>query len=597
MSEDPSDRSGDYVSLVVRANGREVSVDRLVSIETWSEANRIPRARLVLFEGPEEGENFPLSDSETYLPGVAIEIAAGYGPQSAIIHKGVVVRHSLRIEPGVSPQLIVETADPLIAMTLARHSAVTQNKSDRAVIEALVSASGGTVGKNAASTFAQEAMVQHHASDWDLLLLRAEASGCVVVVEDSVADIVSPTDNSGPVVELQYGESIVSLEATLDATAAVPDGAVRSRAWSYAQQALGEKPAEPLSVTAPGDFGAKKLADVFRPNPVRQQSAALLADAELSAWSSAASMRAKLAAVRGTAQFQGNAKVKPATFVALSGVGRRFDGNAFVTSVRHVIRAGAWQTVIGFGMSSETFSAGAGSIAAAPAGGLVPPARGLHTGIVKKVAQDPSGDHRVLVTLPALDDTDGVWARLGQFYASKGFGAAFYPEIGDEVVLGFMDEDPRSPVIVASLYSSPRAPTYPPNDANDVKSLVTRSKMEVTFDDKKVVFQIKTPKGRLFTFDDEAGTVTVADPFGNKIVMDEQKVDIFSSAALKIASTSEMTIDAGTTMTVTAGSKYALSAPQVEAIAKATLVLSSGGTGELKAAAPLTITGALVKIN
>ena len=39
------------VRLTITVEDRAFSVDRLVSLETWSEANRVPRARLVFFEG------------------------------------------------------------------------------------------------------------------------------------------------------------------------------------------------------------------------------------------------------------------------------------------------------------------------------------------------------------------------------------------------------------------------------------------------------------------------------------------------------------------------------------------------------------------
>ena len=53
--------------------------------------------------------------------------------------------------------------------------------------------------------------------------------------------------------------------------------------------------------------------------------------------------------------------------------------------------------------------------------------------------------------MPLIEGDSGVWARLSGFYASKTFGSVFYPEIGDEVILGFMDQDPANPIILASV--------------------------------------------------------------------------------------------------------------------------------------------------
>lgn len=593
----PSLHTGEPVRIEISSDGRDVDIEALVSVETWSEANRIPRARLVLTDAQRDSKDFPISESETFVPGAKISIAAGYGSERTVIHSGIVIRHSLRLAPGGSPELEIETADPLLKMTLVRSSAVALQKSDKDLIAALVRASGGSMGTNAAAATPAEAIVQYHSSDWDLMLLRAEASGCVVLVEDSGVDIVSPAESASPVLLLEYGDSIVSFDATIDASAPFAGGAVKSGSWSYSKQKFVEGAAGRVEVVTPGNLDAAALAGVFGLSLVRQQSGAYIPDAQLADWSTGRLMRSKLAAVQGTVQFQGSALVGPGKFVTLQGLGARFDGDAFVSAVTHRIRDGRWQTVATLGMGAETFAKQSSDVAAAPASGLAPPIRGLHIGQVKQVAQDPSGDHRVLVTLPLAESTNGIWARLGQFYASKAFGAVFFPEIGDEVVLGFMDEDPANPVILGSLYSSTRAPAYPPNDANDRKAIVTRSKMEITFDDKDVIFEITTPKGRKLKLDDKAGEVKVTDPFGNSILMDQAKVDIVSGKAMNLSSKTDMTIAAGTNLTVSAKSKYDLSALQVSETAKASLSIASSGTGELKVSGPLTISGALVKIN
>ncbi len=215
----------------------------------------------------------------------------------------------------------------------------------------------------------------------------------------------------------------------------------------------------------------------------------------------------------------------------------------------------------------------------------------------RPVAEDPDGDFRVQVTLPLTDPDNAIWARLAQPYASEGFGWSFFPEIGDEVVLGFMNEDPASAVILASVYSSQRAPTHTPEKANDIKALVTRSKMEVNFNDKDVILKISTPGGRYVELDDKAGTVTVTDPNANKLVMKSDTVELISAANMTIKSAANMTIDCGANLTIKAAANCDMSAVQINATASGQLALASNGMGSLKAAAILEVNGALVKIN
>jgi uncharacterized protein involved in type VI secretion and phage assembly len=597
---DPSLQTGTPVKLTLKIDGQAVETDRIVSVETWGEANRIPRARIVLYEGPKDDSDFPLSGETTFLPGAKLVIGAGYGEAAETIHSGVIVRHSLRLLPGVSPQLVIETADKLLAMSLNRNSAVSLEKTDRALISALVSAAGGTVGKNEAAETPHESLVQFHASDWDLMLLRAEAGGCVAIVEGGKVDIIAPGTSGTPVLELDYEQAIVSLEATLDAAAPFQAGAVKSRSWSYATQAVEEKAATASTPTVPGDFGPAKLADVFALATVRQQTGAAVAADLLGSWSSASTLRAKLAAVQGNVQFQGSSAVKPGNLVSLKGVGPRFGGDAFVSSVRHVIGAGGWQTVVGFGMAPESFASRAAALAVPAAGGLVPPVRGLHTGQVKQIATDPTGDFRVLVTLPLVGDENGVWARPSQIYASNKFGALFYPEIGDEVVLGFMDDSPGDPIILGSLYSRTRPPAHPPNEGNDTKAIVSRTLMEVVFHDKddELYLEINTPGKRTLRMSDKKEPeIRIKDDFGNYIVMNKEKVDIHSAGELSLSSVKDMTIKSGGQLKISSDGPCSLSAPKIDQTAASALKIHCDALGELSCGAVLTVKGALVKIN
>src|SRR4051812_26941895 len=87
-----------------------------------------------------------------------------------------------------------------------------------------------------------------------------------------------------------------------------------------------------------------------------------------------------------------------------------------------------------------------------PASGVNPGVSGLIVGTVKQIDQDPQGQNRVLVVAPLIDPQgDGVWARLANAYASNNAGISFMPEVGDDVVLGFLNDDPRLPIVLGSL--------------------------------------------------------------------------------------------------------------------------------------------------
>lgn len=81
-----------------------------------------------------------------------------------------------------------------------------------------------------------------------------------------------------------------------------------------------------------------------------------------------------------------------------------------------------------------------------PAAGLLPGMEGLHTAVVKKLDGDPAEECRIQVELPWLEgDSKLLWARLSTLYATGGSGAFWLPEPGDEVLVGFVNNDPTHP--------------------------------------------------------------------------------------------------------------------------------------------------------
>ena len=59
------------------------------------------------------------------------------------------------------------------------------------------------------------------------------------------------------------------------------------------------------------------------------------------------------------------------------------------------------------------------------------------------------------------NDTDSsCWVRVGQPIAGRRWGASFWPRIGQEVIVDFLEGDPDQPIIVGSVYNSDQMPPY-----------------------------------------------------------------------------------------------------------------------------------------
>jgi type VI secretion system secreted protein VgrG len=52
------------------------------------------------------------------------------------------------------------------------------------------------------------------------------------------------------------------------------------------------------------------------------------------------------------------------------------------------------------------------------------------------------------------------WVRVAQVWAGKRWGASFWPRIGQEVIVDFLEGDPDQPIIVGSVYNADQMPPY-----------------------------------------------------------------------------------------------------------------------------------------
>jgi type VI secretion system secreted protein VgrG len=98
----------------------------------------------------------------------------------------------------------------------------------------------------------------------------------------------------------------------------------------------------------------------------------------------------------------------------------------------------------------------------------VPTVRGTQTAVVvgppgAEILTDKYGRVRVQFhwDREGKNDTDSsCWVRVGQPIAGRRWGASFWPRIGQEVIVDFLEGDPDQPIIVGSVYNSDQMPPY-----------------------------------------------------------------------------------------------------------------------------------------
>ena len=581
----PTPATPDVCTVAVLIDGAEIPGEfHLLSAVVTREVNRVPSAVVQFQDGEAAKATFTASSGDYFIPGKQIEIQLGYRSKNDSVFKGIIIKHSIKVR-GNSSRLIVECRDPAIKMTLGEKCRYFTEQKDSDIMEDLIGAY--QLEKDVQPTpVDQKEVTQYHATDWDFLLCRAEANGQVVTVTDGKITVALPGVDSEPVVTVSYGATLLELDAEIDARS--QSKGIVAGSWDAAEQAMLEVEAGEPPATDTGNLSSADLAEVIGGEPHEIRHGGRLSEPELQAWADGQLLRERLAKVRGRVRFQGFAGVLPGNLIKLSGVGERFQGKLYVSGVRHMLANGNWTTDVQFGLNPECF-AQIYNLRPLPAAGLLPAISGLQIGVITALEDDPEGEERIKVRLPLVNpDEEGVWARMAALDAGKERGTFFRPEIDDEVVVGFLNDDPRYPVVLGMLHSSANPAPEPGQDDNHRKGYVSREKMLFTFDDEKKIITLETPTGNKVVLSEEDKGIVLEDENSNKIILNDSGITIESCKDLTLKAAKDITIE-GMNMDLKAKST-------LKASGTSSAEVSSASTS-IKGSTTTVIQGGMVQIN
>lgn len=581
--------SGDtsVVTYSILIDGAEISMTiEVLSIVVSHAANRIPSAQLVIRDGDVSLEDFPTSNLDLFVPGKKIDIRIGFASQEKTVFKGIIVKLGIKARSKGCSTLIVECRDAAVKMTIGRHSRFFLKKRDSDVIGELIGKYG--LSADVASTQGiHPELVQYHARDWDFVLTRAQANGMLAIVDNGKIAVKPPKTDGAADLSILLGDTIYELDAQLDARHQFQ--AVTAQGWDYSSQSVVKKSGQRPPESKQGNLTASNLATAIGLQEYELRHIGRPNDEELKTWADAEFVRSSLAKIVGRAQIPGFGGIKVGQLVELGGAGKRFSGLAFVGGVRHEVSDGVWRTDVQFGVSPDNFAC-RDDICDPPAGGLLPTPHGLQIGVVSALEGDPHGEDRIKVRFPLIDaNAEGIWARYACPDAGKDRGICFRPEIGDELIVGFLNQDPRDPVVLGTVHSSTKTAPLPLSNANHEKAIVTRSKLQMHFDDDKKVITIKTPGGNKIVVSDQDQAILLEDSHGNTIKMNSDGITLDASK-ISLKSKQEITIEAGTDL-------KAKGTANAELKAGAQVKVEGSAGADFTTSAIATIKGSLVKIN
>lgn len=545
-------QSADLATFTVLVEGEELSaVYQVKNITVEKEVNRIPFAQLVFFDGEASQQDFKLSNEDVLIPGKEIEIKAGYHNDEETIFKGIIIKHSLKIRENASV-LVVECRDKAVKMTVGRKSNYYYESTDAEIAEEIIG-KYSLENEVESTAYTHPELVQFNASDWDFIITRAQANGKITTVDDGKITIEKPDFSQDEIETVAFGATLLSFDSEMDARNQF--GTITSYGWNPADQELVETEAADPGITLNGNLDVSSLSEIIGLENLELKHGGNNNSTLLQGWSDAKALFQQMAKTRGTMKFQGIAPVKPGVMLKLEGVGDRFNGKVFISGIRHQITDGNWTIDAQFGFNPEWFSE-TYDINQQPAAGLLPAVNGLQIGVVSQLEEDPNSEERILVKFPIVNNTaQGIWARVASLDAGENRGAFFRPEIGDEVIVGFINDDPNHAVVLGMLHSSAKPAPLVASDDNHEKGFFTRSEMKILFNDEKKSIAIETPAGKKIILDEDAGTIVIEDENSNVFTLDSSGVVMETAGDFSIKASGDLNLE-GTNVNIKANAQF-----------------------------------------
>jgi len=584
--------------------------------------NRVPRATLTLLDGSLPDRRFAVSEESLLAPGARVSIALGWlsdGPLPRPVFEGIVTRHAVTATLE-GCRLKVQLSDRAIQLTRDRRSAIYSQASDGEVMRKLIQSAGLRVGRIGPTPITHSELVQFNVSSWDFLVSRADVLGMAIRVSQGSVSAL-PLALGAPARVINHGLDD-SRELELEIDGAQQWASLSVSGWDTATLKRSQPVRAKASKLKIGRQSDQSLATAVNAPAATLFHGAPLGPQELQSWADARLGKLRWSLLRGTVTVDGSASLKPLDTVEIKGVGARFNGRALVSGVTHTCNSDGWNTHLRLGAGAECF-ARSPDLLEMPAAGLLPAATGLQIATVQSLEADPKGELRVRVRLPHMGGAKGeLWARLLTPDAGNTRGFVFRPEVGDEVVLGFLNDDPRQPLILGAMFGSrnkPPKPVQAPDKKNNLRAIVSRAGTRIVFDDAAPSLRLETTasgnadgdyKNRI-SINEKEKTITIEDQHKNKILLSDQGIALSSEKDISFSAKGEVKIKGERAVSID-GKKTSLQAQQLEAAGKtkvslkgaqmelaadATLALKGGAQTKVESDAMVAIKGALVKIN
>lgn len=511
------------------------------------ELNKIPFAKFTFtcseddFKGAQSSPIQSLNRGQGTVP-ITIEVKISFEKEMKTLFKGVV--KSLDIEhENCNVVAKIECKD--VALRLTQTSSEAENNNQPFGERLTTYTNDLQLSENlSGQSWSEEHITQNNtAVPWDYLIGFLDSIGMLVGLRNTEftgIDIVNPEITTAYMAE--NGINVFAYTGRVD-----PErrrSMVTIQHWDIENQAVN---------TVTSQQEATENTHTVRIDQTNLQPATLqrIADTIIA--------KSKIASISGKVTTFGNLKAKIGEYISFNKVNPEIDKETLLISVEeHLISNGCWKTEFTYGLESErsfTENTTTGVNNAHAQVGQSNTVNGLLIGIVTQIEEDPNNQFRIKVRIPMLSENgEGVWARLATMNAANNMGSYFIPSVNDEVILGCLGNNPDTPIILGSLYSSTRAMPFPITQDNFFKGFVTKEGTKIVIDDDKKSIELSTKKGNKLTISDDLKGFVIEDENSNKITLDDQGISIESFKDLNLKASGNIKIE-GTQIAIEGSAK------------------------------------------
>ncbi|MDE1474205.1 phage baseplate assembly protein V [Xenorhabdus bovienii] len=484
--------------LKIIADGKALSLLAAVDVDTGYRVNSIPSATLKLSVPDRPLSSFSQTDVQAELAhcqvGKILRLELTDGGRKSVLFNGLITRKTVKIK---NKQLLLTLVvkHRLQLMVDTQHSQLFKSSSEKAILNTLLNQAGikARFERIAALDQKHEQMVQFRCSDWHFLLCRLAATGVWLLPTIEGVQLVQPDalkSNSVHTLKSRGDEKkdIVVKDAYWQFDNHLNPASLEVSGWDISKQqvlsggrhgsvAVGKAALSPDRLASLN----KESWDIRYSSPLTTQESGYLAQGLL--------LNQRISGVTGEFLLKGDGRYQLGDNIQLTGFGSQLDGTASITAVRHRFnRRIGWETTVNIGLQQEYLP-------------VLPDAPELHIATVAKYQQDSAALNRIPIILPVLNrPNEFLWARLGKPYASHESGFCFYPEPGDEVIVGFFENDPRYPVILGAMHNPKNKAPLEPSQDNQEKVLVVKkgeNQQQLFINGKEKIIQINAGENQI----------------------------------------------------------------------------------------------------